>query len=220
MEQAFQYIGNLPPWISIPIILLTLLTTLWPKIYQIILDLSRNNRVYLNKKRNLEIKKLHYEIEILKKNNNVEDINFENNFNTEKEIEFEILKRDTETPSTTISISKRKKFAFGALGGFLPPIYSKLIFLIDTKVSYSNHIGDDLFVYSIISIISIIIFASIGGGLALFLPKASATPLSCAMLGLSVALIIIISASAGTNQSPALVEISLVKDKLDHIRTV
>ena len=74
MEEILGLLPTLPIWLSIPIVLGGLLVVLAPKVLDLLRHLSAWNRSYEREKKLLELLKLRYEIETLKKEKELPDI--------------------------------------------------------------------------------------------------------------------------------------------------
>ena len=74
MPEALKYLLAFPAWIATPIVVVTLLLTLWPQIRQMIADVTYTDRKLEHEKRHLELVKLRYEIEAIKKANGLESL--------------------------------------------------------------------------------------------------------------------------------------------------
>ena len=124
MADPLQYLLTLPPWVAIPIILVTLIVTYLPNIYQVFHNLNTENREYQNERRRLELLKLRYEIEAICKTNDLKQIS-EQVLPVEKSLSSD----PSAKPSVPFSLSFWQRFLYGALGAFLPFLifYSDLI---------------------------------------------------------------------------------------------
>ena len=74
MDDLAKILPTLPSWISLPIICLTIVVTLWPKLLQFWKDLSSSQRTHDSEKKRLELLKLKYEIEAIKKQVGLENL--------------------------------------------------------------------------------------------------------------------------------------------------
>lgn len=113
---------SIPAWMLWPIAVVGLVLFLWPRIQSILLDFVPSRRAYRRAKEALELQKLRYEIEAIKREHSIEDLGDELP---------EPLRRDLEAaepeapptpaePSPQGGPSSRAKTAIsGALGGLL-----------------------------------------------------------------------------------------------------
>lgn len=186
MQEAIKYLTNLPLWFALPVVITTLIVTLWPKVFQIILDLSVNSRLFQKEKRCLELLKLRYEIEAIKKTNNLSDLNDEYlsstlNHHNEK-------KKDTPKKKDFFSqpLMLWQRICFGGIGGIIPILFRYIVLNLRSffKVDFNPLSIDFIGIF-----IGFLIFFSIGGIGASFLPKKRSSARICVLVGLSVAIL-------------------------------
>ena len=187
-----KILPSLPEWISLPIIVVTALVTLWPKIVTVFKDLNRESRAYVSEKQRLELLKLRYEIEAIKKDSELEDIT--DQYNVESVDIVPEPSQPNETASETYELNIWGRFWFG-VAGTAAPILLNLI-LVDIPLS-SN---DELSFATILGIsLRFIIFALLGGMGSAFLAKGNATKQTCFLIGLSISLLLSLLLTANVN---------------------
>ncbi len=194
MSEAFKYVAGLSPWVAIPIILLTLFVTLWPKIYQVFIDLNADHRAFKNELRRLELLKLRYEIEAIRKSNDLDKISIEPPSGGSAPSEPllpeplppgplppgplppEALPPE---PSPTLTLPLWKRFSFGAMGALIPSLYK-----ISVAVALEG-VAPPLMFY-----VGVALLCLFGGMGASAVPKDRASRFLCVMVGLSMVLVI------------------------------
>ena len=181
MSEAFQYIANLSPWAAIPIVLVTLFVTLWPKIYQVFLDLNADHRAFHQERRRLELLKLRYEIEALRKSHDLAKIPVEQ---PSAPIPAPAAPATERRHSLPLPIWQR--FSFGAIGALIPSVYRILI----SAAVVDAAAGTGFLLPSLGYYIGVVLLCIIGGLAASFVPRERASPFLCVMVGLSIVLII------------------------------
>ena len=169
---------SLPEWASIPIILLIIVVTLWPKILLIIQEFSSNSKEFKLEKQKLELLRLRYEIEAIKKENKLDEILQEELPPSHVEIE---------SDKQIVQHGQLKfwsRFGYGAVGSFAPILLNLMM------VGFSTGLTGDLVLYEVIGIsIRLILFALLSGIGAAFLSKNHATKQMCFLTGLSISLL-------------------------------
>lgn len=169
-------LANFPKWLSIPIIILGLLITAWPKFFHILKETSLWNRSYELEKKRLELLKLRYEIEAIKKTSELSEI-------TDVPYEPDRVAAAT-TPAPVSPMLFRQRFFYGALGAILPILITFLLADLRGTFSYFTYIV--LLGY----IIRLIFLISLSGLVSAVAVKRQATPITCFLVGLSVTLFI------------------------------
>ena len=192
MDQAFKYLSDLSPWVAVPIILVTVFVTLWPKVYQVIMDLSADNRRFQNEKQRLELLKLRYEIEAIRKSNGLDQI-------AADVVPPPLAQAPAiETPlGTGERLSVWKRFGYGAMGGLAPGLYRLLVTLIGIGHSLP---GSTPAVEIAATVFALVIMSAFGGVAASFVPRSRASPTLCAMIGVSTVLVLLLGTQP---QAPA-----------------
>ena len=196
-----KLLPSLPEWISLPIIVFAALVTLWPKITAILKELNRDSRAYASEKQRLELLKLRYEIEAIKKENGLEDIPAEAEDPSNIELEPETIHAD-EASTENIKLNFWGRFWFGVAGTAAPILLN----LLHLDISQSSNIELSLPIILGISL-RFVIFALLGGLGSAFLAKGNATKQTCFLIGLSISLLfsLLITANINTNvESPNL----------------
>jgi hypothetical protein len=74
MTEALKYLTVLPTWLLVPLSMLIVFLVLWPKFVQLYRDISARHRQFDEEKRRLELLKLRYEIEAIKKQHGLGDV--------------------------------------------------------------------------------------------------------------------------------------------------
>ena len=182
-----KLLPSLPEWISLPIILMVIIVTLWPKILLIIKDLNSSSRVHEREKQKLELLKIRYEIEAIRKENGLDEI-------TQEETDEVIFEPDTEL-SEQQTLSAWLRFGYGVAGSLAPIMVNLLLvdFPPDSAIELSNA--------NIAGItIRLLIFALLAGIGAAFLAKDHATKQTCFLVGLSISLLFSLLITANTAQ--------------------
>jgi hypothetical protein len=175
-----KLLPSLPEWLSLPIIIVVLIVTLWPKIIQMVQELSSTSRAYAREKQRLELLKLRYEIEAIKKEKSLEKID-------EEEL-FPNIEQPTLTAEKRLGVSFDEqltfwwRFAYGAAGSLLPIFLNVL--LIDIQVASEIGVG-----YFLGMIVRLIIFAVVSGIGSALLAKGNANKQMCFLIGLSISLL-------------------------------
>lgn len=186
MSEAFKYLADLSPWVTIPIVLSTIFVTLWPKVHQVFLDLNADNRAFENEKRRLELLRLRYEIEALKKSNDLADLS---------EDLHPLIDPPPPSPqpelTKVVRLPERKlplwqRFLFGAGGALIPGAYG----VLPLAIRGVDFIGLTSVDWRLLIFITVFSYGGFGGFSALLVPRHRASPLFCVMVGISAVLLI------------------------------
>lgn len=181
MEDFLKLLPNLPSWLSIPIILVTLLTILWPKIIQTIRETSKWTRVYEREKKRLELLKLQYEIEAFKKEKELQDI-IESTITTQL---IENLDDSDRQISTRPIISFKKRFIFGGIGTLIPIILN--LFITDLAI-----LSESFNIFSWLGYLTrLLSLFLIAGLVSAFTLKKLGSPFICILIGILVSLFLV-----------------------------
>jgi hypothetical protein len=178
MDELAKFLPALPLWVSVPIIVVAIIVTLWPKILQAITELSAANRAFRREKMRLELLKLHYKIEALKKEKGLDDRPPSASEMAPTMPSKEVLPSSgpTKTP-----LLRRQQFVFGATGALLPVVLNLLFTDVATTDSPFFWFG---------LVIRLALFGLIAGIASALLAPTLATKTNCFLLGLSVTLIL------------------------------
>jgi hypothetical protein len=179
MPEALKYLQGMPAWIAMPIVVVTLLLTLWPQIRQMIADLKAVDRSLENEKRRLELLKLRYEIEAIKKANGLKSLPSEGA--AIAVMPAPLSQSESAPTSTGCGISIFGRFAAGAAGAVAPSVYRYLILFLSEPNQALPTIGYFL---------GVVILCAVGGLGAVMVPRHRASWGFCALVGLSIVLLI------------------------------
>ncbi len=175
-----KLLPSLPEWLLLPIIIVVLIVTLWPTIIQMVQELSSTSRAYAREKQRLELLKLRYEIEAIKKEKDLERIDEEKLFpNSEQPA---LTAEVREELSSGEQLTFRWRFAYGAAGSLLPIFLNILL----TDIQVVSEIG---MAYVLGMVFRLIIFAVVSGIGSAFLAKGNANKQMCFLMGLSISLL-------------------------------
>ena len=173
---------------------------LWPRIAEVIHDLQTSSRVYTLEKQRLELLKLRYEIEVIKKENELADLQ-------EHTILPEIELSSSENGTTLESAPRQRlgfltRFSYGASGAVLP--ISPNLVLFDWQIITLEF---DLAVFLGL-MVRIVVFMTLGGIGSAFIAKNSESRLLCFMVGLAITLMLSLLLVTGRSPSEAIPEVS------------
>lgn len=182
MDEITKLLPALPLWVSIPIIIVAVVVTLWPKILQAITEFSAASRTFQREKMRLELLKLHYEIEALKKDKGLAEM--------PPLLDNTPAIAPTESPSQVPArgtLSKFQQFAYGAAGALLPIALNFVV--LDYSANASPMFLAGLF-------LRLLLFALIAGIASALLARTLATKTNCFLVGLSVTLVLTVVVQA------------------------
>ena len=179
MDGIDKLLPTLPSWISIPIIVTSLALTLGPKIYELFSQFTSRSRAVKREKDRLDLLKLRYEIEALRKEKNL-DLIADPLFAEAPQR----LLRDygVEAPSTGELLSRWKRFLYGALGASVPSLVRLVFSLSEMRLNVVS-ISAGYF-------LGVGILAGLGGLVSSFIPKRQVNAFVCFLVGLSITLLL------------------------------
>jgi hypothetical protein len=187
VDEVAKVLPALPVWVSVPILLITLLATLWPKLVQTIRDLSSWDRNYQREKLQLELLKLRYEIEALKKDKGLETLPVSLSAPSPTAT---IVVPDVR-PQTHTRLSVVKRFLYGSSGALIPVALNILLLDSDLLRHYD-------FVILLGYAFRAVVFLVLAGSASALLSSGQATRANCILTGLSVALLLTVLLTAAT----------------------
>lgn len=178
MDEFVKLLPSLPQWLSIPLILLTVVAVVWPKVVQTVREGGKQRRAYELEKQRLELLRLRYEIEVLRKQHGL----------------LEILPEVTvsETAPAIASVPQNdipplgsfQRFLYGALGAVVPIVLQLvLVHLADVFADVTAFL---LLGYSI----RLIVFMTLAGVASWLLPRSIASKRFCFLTGFSTTLLL------------------------------
>jgi hypothetical protein len=160
MQNISQF-AALPIWLAAPILVLFALGAAWPSLFETLQSLSSNYREYTRKKRNLEILKLRYEIEVLRKTNGLtvfsDQVDDQARSNSDRPKESDSVRH-----VNIQNINIWWRLALGAIGGIAPAMVNLLGHITATRdialPGLAYLIG--LSIYGVLGAIIVAIFGS------------------------------------------------------------
>jgi hypothetical protein len=193
MEKIFEsLLPGLPPWLVPPGAIMLLFLIAWPALREIWTGVIPSYRRYAREKRRLELLKLYYEVEAIKKDHQLSEL---------LPISSETLTAIVQTTrhaadesvrpleKELVALSHWRKFLFGALGGVTISLFGTLLsrdyFFLPTELNF-----DIVFVLLSITL-SKLIFMSLVGGVTALATKPK-TPPDAFIRGMVVALLILL----------------------------
>ena len=180
-----KYLPALPNVVVVPIILVTLVVSLWPRIYQLINDLSASQRAFRTEQQRLELLKLRYEIEALVKTHDIERIEDDVPSAATLPVPAGSL-RDSPTPG--LQLGNLARFGYGGIGGVIPSLLASA-----SRVIMGLEGGDelDMLLPGGDFWIGAAIFFFLAGIIAITYEQLRRSRMLCVMAGLSVVLVIV-----------------------------
>ncbi len=125
-----------PSWVLWPSLALLGIIFIWPQVRNIAVDLIPRNRKFSNAKKALELQKLYFEVEALKKNHGLSESEalasgreiYDVLFRTDRRDSLVQAAQPPETTAPTVGVfGRRQRVMYGALGGviaaFMPFLY-------------------------------------------------------------------------------------------------
>jgi hypothetical protein len=174
VDEFAKLLPGLPRWLSIPLILITVVAAIWPRIVQTIREGSKQRREYEFKKQNLELLRLRYEIEVLRKEHALLELPPE-----------VIVPELVPVPMGEASkLSSRQRFFYGALGA-VAPIIIQLLF-VDVRIVFPSATTVVLVAY----FIRLVLLTSLAGVTSFLLPRGISSRGLCFLTGLSMTLLL------------------------------
>ena len=184
VQDAVKLLPPLPLWVSIPILVVTLFTTMGPRLIQTVRDLNSRDRAYQRERQQLELLKLRYEIEALKKEKGLEPL--PPSVSVASAPAAAVTK---EGPPLTQTILL-KRFLYGGLGALLP---LGLTVLIQDSGSMSV---DRTQFFVLGYVFRVMILFVLGGMIGALNTRPHATPIDYIMAGLSISLLLTVIVSS------------------------
>lgn len=171
---------SLPEWLAIPLILIAVFVWLWPKMAGVIRDFRTSSRVHVLEKQRLELLKLRYEIEAIKKENGLFELQ-EDSIIPEIEVSpSENLPKAEDKPAQVLGFWTR--FGYGAGGSALPILVNLALF--DWRLLFQELDMAVLLGYAI----RLVVFAALAGVGSAFIARHPTTRPMCFLIGLSITL--------------------------------
>jgi hypothetical protein len=189
MEKIFEtLLPGLPPWLVPPGAIMLLFLIAWPALREIWTGVIPSYRRYAREKRRLELLKLYYEVEAIKKDHELSELlpissdTLTAIIQTTRHVADETAARAHE--KELITLSRWRKFLFGALGG-------ATISLFGTVLSQYFFILVQIDFVLLSAMLSKFIFLTLVGGVTALATKPK-TPPDAFIRGMAVPLLILL----------------------------
>jgi hypothetical protein len=194
VEKIFEsLLPGLPPWLVPPGAIMLLFLIAWPALREIWTGVIPSYRRYAREKRRLELLKLYYEVEAIKKDHQLSELlpvsseTLTATVQTTRHVADETAARVHE--KELVTLSRWRKFLFGALGGgtisLIGTLLSRDYFFITTQLDF------DLAFILLPAMLSKLIFLSLVGGVTVLATKPK-TPPDAFIRGMAVPLLILL----------------------------
>lgn len=171
MDKLFEALmPRLPPWLIPPGAIVVLLILAWPVLSEIWIVVIPSYRRYAREKRRLELLKLYYEIEAIKKTNQLSELplvsadNLTQSARTTRNVVDEITRPQEKQVA---AISNAQKFIFGCFGGAVILPISAAVALATATPQQAVVLMDVLNMSDVkllVSLITSILFGAVLGG--------------------------------------------------------
>lgn len=178
MDGIEKILPTLPSWISIPIIVASIVLTLGPKIFDVFVQLGSETRALKREKDRLELLKLQYEIEAFRKEKNIDAISDP----------LFIVRSQRSTPNHGLesgpvrkSLPWWKRFLYGAAGASIP-VLVRIAFLLPHMARSGGGMNAGYF-------LAVAFMAVLGGSGTFLIPKRMTSAFVCFLVGLSITLL-------------------------------
>ncbi len=192
MDEILKFLPTLPIWLSAPIIIGAALIVLSPRVVELMRNLSAWHRAYDREKKRLELLKLHYEIEAIKKNNDLTKAptpSFLAGPQTETptpDTEEEQPLREEQAapaPAHPVPLNGLQRFAYGAAGAVTTAVLELPQGRLELIVAQHSIAG--LLGYGLATLLMV----AVAGLTTYLLLQKEATPFTCFLTGMAVPLL-------------------------------
>ena len=180
MDEALKYLLPLSPWIGIPLAGAAIFMATWPHIYQAIKDFNATSR----ERQRLEVLKLRYEIEAIKKVNGITQLEEELQRGERLHKVVPPIALEVSLP-TDSGLVVWRRLGYGALGGLVPSVYRVLLQLLTAP---DGLVGSGPFYF-----VGVFLLCVIGGVSAALVVRRRSPRAVCVTVGLVVVVFIQIS---------------------------
>ncbi|WP_413989345.1 hypothetical protein ACMDCR_25750 [Labrys okinawensis] len=188
MSDIQTLLPTLPQWLSAPLILLSVSVALWPGLSQAVIDLTAKNRHQKQERSQLELLKLRYEIELYRKQNDLERLPEDTHLlvNSKENKEKSAIEEDGFV--VTLLMPSQIRLFYCMIGGLISGLIDFLLNLSRLQHNYPELLNHQSAGFLLGLLLRYLLLVSIGGTMSFLFVPLRITKLNAITLGMSYGL--------------------------------